>query len=106
MITAVDVNAVESERQHMGDNSALSAIHFGFKERVLNLILLCIRRIGKVFWYCCRSVLTGKSHVCHVGQVPSLPVRPRQGNSKRSMKLKHIALKQASPNVLSLAGDL
>lgn len=85
VIAAVDVNAVQRERQEVGDERPFPAFDFAFVEGELRLDFLYVRSICGVFWDRGRLVLMGKRRVCHSGQVSPLPVRPGQREGVKKM---------------------
>lgn len=58
----------------MGDDSSLLAIHFGLKERVFHLTLLCVRNIGEVICPSRIPVSSSQSGICDSEHVPPLPI--------------------------------
>lgn len=75
MVAAVNINAVQSKRLEVGDDSSLLAIHFGLEERVFHLTLLCVRNIGEVICPSRVPVSSGQSGICNSEHVPPLPIR-------------------------------
>jgi len=74
MVAAVNINAVQSKRLEVGDHSSLLAVHFGLKERVFHLALLCVRNIGEVICPSRIPVSSGQTGICDSEHVPPLPI--------------------------------
>lgn len=93
MVAAVNINAVKSKRLEMGDHSSLLAIHFGLKERVFHLTLLCIRNIGEVICPSRIPVSSSQSGICDSEYIPPLPIGSveQTGIEKVSFEKIHIS---------------
>lgn len=74
MVTAVDVNSVQSKRPEVGNDSSLLVIHSALKKRVLCLKLLWVRDIVGVH-HCGVSAPAGHGGIGDLHDLPPLPFR-------------------------------
>lgn len=83
MVAAVDIDAVQSERPEVGDDSPLLVIHSALKERVLCLELLRVCDIVGVSY---RGVPASAGHgrVGHLHDVSPPPFGPARRRKKVS----------------------